>query len=40
MKKGGFKQNLARNALHFLIKDLIGVKQLDSLIAIFPIMVE
>jgi hypothetical protein len=40
MKKGGFGQNLAKNELHFLIKDLIVVKQLDFLIAIFPIMLE
>jgi hypothetical protein len=40
MKKGGFGQNLAKNELHYLIKDLIVVRQLDSLIGIFPLMLE
>jgi hypothetical protein len=41
MKKGGFGQNLAKNELHYLIKDLrIVVRQLDFLIGIIPLMLE
>jgi hypothetical protein len=34
-KKGGYGQNLAKKELHFLIKDLIEVRQLDLLKNIF-----